>query len=150
MNGHPLSAMTEDYTFLMARLPDETRVVSNAGPAEQRFGAWARILPAGQTIQLRLDEAFAQSLAGGQATIIVTYLDEGAGSFALQTPDRGIQRIDLAGSRRWQEASWAIPGNALVGHGTSANLVLRGLDGEGMLHMVAVERFALKTATGSE
>ena len=50
----------------MRRRPDDSshgEDVVNVGPEDQRFGAWARILPAGETMQLELDEPFVASLS---------------------------------------------------------------------------------------
>jgi hypothetical protein len=82
-----------DYAFLMHRHLDQSRGVKNAGPDGQRFGAWSRLLPRDQTMELELDDSFAASLATQAAELRVTYLDQGAGEFDVRaaggaTPDQ--------------------------------------------------------------
>jgi hypothetical protein len=77
----------------MHRHLDQSRGVKNAGPDGQRFGAWSRLLPRDQTMELELDDSFAASLATQAAELRVTYLDQGAGEFDVRaaggaTPDQ--------------------------------------------------------------
>jgi hypothetical protein len=107
-----LEFQKSDYNFLMERVePDKTQGldVVNVGPPEQRFGAWARILPPGGTMRFRLNEPFAASLTGVKAQVNVVYLDEKAGSFEVQAgAERRSRR--LQGSGRWQTAQFPFPG----------------------------------------
>jgi hypothetical protein len=71
-----------DYTFLMRRLPGaEMKPEKKIGPDKQRFGAWALTLPKGSTVKFALDPVFARSLR--KATVRVTYLDRGEGTFTI-------------------------------------------------------------------
>jgi hypothetical protein len=116
-NGIPekrrkLKFFNTDYTFLMERLSgDQSRGqgITNIGPDGQRFGAWARKLPAGKEIKLKLNPKFATSLKSG-AKIRITYFDDVQGAFQLKTGTK-IQSIAMGGSNRWQTAELPMVGN---------------------------------------
>ena len=118
-----------DYTFLMQR-SGEMAAVEKAGPADQRFGAWARVLHGGRTARFHLDPEFAASLKS-DATVNVTYLDEGRGSFTLECGGRK-QTVQLERSGRWQTAGWKV--DASGGH------IAVKAAGDITLHMVEVRR----------
>jgi hypothetical protein len=91
-----------DYSFLMRRLPGAVmKPEEKIGPDDQRFGAWALTLPKGAEAKFALDPAFARSLK--KATVRVTYLDRGAGTFALLG-----HRTKLTGSERWKTAEFVV------------------------------------------
>jgi hypothetical protein len=98
-----LRIFTGDYNFLAERLPGDKSAgldVVNIGPDNQRFGAWARVLPAGESMRIRLDRRFVSSLTrGGVARL--TYLDAVHGSIQLKGGGSTVHR-DLQGSGRWQ------------------------------------------------
>lgn len=128
-----------DYTFLMQRLPDQTREVKKAGPDDQRFGAWARLLPRDQTMQLVLDDTFAASLATQTAELRVTYLDRGTGSFDIQAAGQTF-RAQCGDSGRWKTIAWELSRPAFRKTGSGAHLRLRALGTDLVLHMVEVSR----------
>ena len=109
-NGIPaerrtLSTFTGDYNFLMKRVPeDSTRGLDivNVGPDTQRYGAWARILPAGETMRLALDPEFAASLDGHEVTLRVVCLDDSAGALDVVAGNR-VAREKLTGTGQWRE-----------------------------------------------
>lgn len=89
-----------DYTFLMRRLPGAVmKQEQKIGPDDQRFGAWALTLPKGAEVKFTLDPAFARSLK--KATVRVTYLDRGVGTFAVLG-----RETKLTGSARWKTAEF--------------------------------------------
>ena len=91
-----------DYSFLMHRLPGTAmKPEQKAGPDDQRFGAWALMLPKGAEVKFALDPAFARSLK--KATIRVTYLDRGDGTFTILG-----HSTKLTGSARWKTAEFEI------------------------------------------
>ena len=144
-NGMPaqarkLSFFTGDYNFLMERLPDQTRGEHNVGPDNQRQGAWARVLPAGKAMRLRLDEQFADSLDGG--TLRVTYLDRAADTGSEFTVVAGAtqQQVVLKGTDRWQEAIVSLSAGPLRPTGQPAHVVVTAGSQPLRLHMVEVER----------
>ena len=123
-----------DYTFLMKRRPGPMmRGEQEAGPAGQRFGAWARKLAKGDRVEFDLDPAFAASLAGRKAAVRVTYLDIGQGQLTL-TASGHVFRSALTGSGKWKTAEFEI-GSASF----SGPIALVG-DTELTLHMVEVRR----------
>jgi len=128
-----------DYTFLMQRLTDHTREVKSAGPAEQRFGAWARQLPCDQSIQLALDDRFAASLATQAAELRVTYLDSGTGAFEVQAPGQTFH-AQCSDSGRWKTVAWELPRPVFPKNDASAHVSLRALEADLIVHMVEVVR----------
>lgn len=126
-------------TFLMERLPDHTREVKNAGPDDQRFGAWARLLPRDQTLQLVLDDSFAASLATQAAEIRVTYLDRGTGAFDVQAAGQTFQ-AQCSDSGRWKTVAWEMSHSVFPKTEASAHVSLRALGEDLIVHMVEVAR----------
>ncbi|MCF7847221.1 MAG: beta-galactosidase [Kiritimatiellales bacterium] len=129
-----LKFFNTDYTFLMERLPGDRSVgqgITNIGPDGQRFGAWARKLPAGKEIKLALNRNFAASLKGG-AKIRVTFYDDGNGAFQL---DAGTKEsaVKMGGSKRWQTAEFPMVGK-------SPKITLSAGKSPLLLHMVEVVR----------
>jgi hypothetical protein len=104
-----------DYTFLMQRDPaSEMRPVQLAGPKEQRFGAWARVLAGGSTARFTLDPEFARRIEVHAATLRVTYLDTGSGAFTIRAGG-GASTVQRKDTGRWQIAE--IPVRAWTGGG---------------------------------
>jgi hypothetical protein len=128
-----------DYTFLMRRLPgSQTRSEEKIGPDDQRFGAWARTLPAGTPLEFSLDDAFARSLAPGKPLLRVTYLDRGTGVFTVQAAGREF-RVQLGDSGRWKSVQFDIARGQLTANAAGAHLSIRG-ERDVTLHMVEVLR----------
>lgn len=138
-NGMPekqrrLSFFNTDYTFLMKRLPGDPSTgqgVTNIGPDGQRFGAWARRLPAGKSIQLELDRDFARGLKRG-ASIRVTWFDDTEGEFSLEA---GHQRhpVPTGKTGRWQTAEFPMSEN-------EPRLTVTAGQSPLLLHLVEVTR----------
>lgn len=146
-NGIPadrrkLSTFAGDYNFLMKRLRnDKTKGldVVNIGPEEQRFGAWARVLPAGESMQLGLDPVFAASLANGDVVIRVVYLDEADGALHIRLPDH-IARQKLTGTGQWREFIVQGSGMTLAQNRSGEQIEIQANDAPIHLHMVEVQR----------
>ncbi len=145
-NGMPvdrrrLSTFTGDYNFLMKRLSNDNTQgldVVNIGPDEQRFGAWARLLPAGESMRLVLDPAFAASLAD-DAAIRVIYLDKADGTLRINVSDHDAQQ-ELTGTGRWREFIVPDAGDALTQTGNEVPIEIHANDAPIHLHMVEVQR----------
>lgn len=108
-----LHHFTGDYSFLMERQPDKTFGVHNVGPETQRYGAWARRLPAGEQLTVTANPDFIDSL--NDATANITYLDE-AGSAGREfevTLGSGNQKVRLKGTGQWKTAQFAAKGRRL-------------------------------------
>ncbi len=133
------ASLAGDYTFLMQRQPDRTCEARKIGPDEQRFGAWARLLPRGQTMQLTLDDAFAASLATQTAELRVTYLDRGTGSFDIQAAGQTFH-AQCNDSGRWKTSAWELSRPVFGKDDARAHMILRALGADLILHMVEVTR----------
>jgi hypothetical protein len=131
--------LTGDYTFLMHRQPDHTREVKKSGPDDQRFGAWARLLPRDQTMQLVLDDTFAACLATQPAELRVTYLDRGTGSFDIQAAGQTFH-AQCSDSGRWKTSAWKLSRQVFGKADSGAHISLRALGADLTLHMVEIIR----------
>jgi len=128
-----------DYTFLMKRLEgDPTTPLSNAGPDDQRYGAWARLIPAAGRARFALDPGFARSLDGKPATVRVIYLDDRAGSFSVRAAGRTVT-VNPEGTGRWQVSETPVDGSALESDASGAHVTILP-DAPLALHMVEVRR----------
>ena len=139
-NGRPekarkLAFYTGDYSFLMVRSPDGSRALGTTGPEDQRFGGWARQIPAGAGMELRLDPAFARSLAGRKATLRVVLLDGGDATGTVQCAERTLP-IRAGTTGRWRVV--VLPIDAWKGD--AVRIVAGGLPLT--LHMVELRRGA--------
>jgi len=146
-NGIParqrkLSTLTGDYSFLMKRLPGDRSVgqdVVNVGPDDQRFGAWARRLPARDIMRIALDEAFADSLQGTTPQVKVVYLDEPGKRLDVSMAGR-TETVNMIGTGHWQMASFDVVGSSLQPDSAGTHIQLRTGKDPIHLHMVEVER----------
>ncbi len=132
-----------DYFMHMKRLQDETTVPpanTPIGPDNSRFGAWARYLPAGKSMNLVLNSAFADSLKNQQAEIRVTYLDDAAqGTLRLLAGGKTFE-APRKGSGQWQVLTGVVAGAELKPNATGAQITLEAKDAQIPLHMVEVVR----------
>jgi hypothetical protein len=65
-----------DYTFLMHRMAgDPSTDLSGVGPSWQRYGAWARRVPADGRMRFQVDDRFANTVSGQDMVLRVTYFD---------------------------------------------------------------------------
>jgi hypothetical protein len=128
-----------DYSFLMRRLAGPPlKAEQNAGPDDQRFGAWACTLPAGGTATFALDPEFGRSVQGGPVMLRVVYLDRGAGRFRLRASGRTFSQ-PLGGSGRWKTAEFPIDHASFGTDAEGAGMALE-TDGDLTLHMIEVVR----------
>lgn len=130
-----------DYTFLMERMPDDSTERRLAGPEHQRFGAWARAIPAGATMRLRPNREFARSMAGGPGCVRIVCLDSGSDSITLSLENRSwkIPRTDTG---RWREHFAPIEAFPTIAEGENLELRLNSGPTETILHMVELTRGA--------
>ncbi len=130
-----------DYTFLMQRLPgDATRAVQSVGPDDQRFGAWARVIPGNDRGRFRLDPQFANSLASGQALVRVTYLDDHRDGFGI-TIGQNESSVQTQASGKWQTAEVTVQGTQFRSSAEQAHIQILARH-DLTLHMVEVVRVA--------
>lgn len=108
LKSDPCNKLSGDYTFLMERMDNgKSRPVTNIGPREQRFGAWARTSVAGSAMNFRLNEVFAESLRGGPATLRLIYFDGQEGRLSARAFGN-VYEVELSGSNRWKTAEFRI------------------------------------------
>lgn len=129
-----------DCTFLMKRLADKSKPVTNVGDAGSRFYAYARVLPKSEKMTLVLDPLFAKSLTGKKAGLNVIYFDGSKGTLQIEASGQAFS-IELKNSGGWQRASFEVPqasfGNAKDGGDI---VVTAGPNEDVMLHMIEVTR----------
>jgi hypothetical protein len=128
-----------DYDFLMERLPDDSTERRLVGPEQQRFGAWARAIPAGATMRLRPDREFVQSLAGGPGQLRIVYLDSGTDSLTLSI-EKLSWEIPLTDTGRWREHVVPVERFPTAAPGSNIEIVVRSHSAETVLHMVEIIR----------
>lgn len=137
-----LKQFTGNYSFLMQeKLPDSAKGlnVNNVGPADQRFGAWAKILPQGKQMQLILSSIFANSLKGKAAVVRVVYYDSKSGSFSTAFNGQTFT-TELKGTERWKTIELPVASASFAANKEGAHITITALSGDITLHMVNVER----------
>jgi len=128
-----------DYNFLMERLPDDSTERPLVGPEQQRFGVWARAIPARATMRLRPDREFVQSLTGGPGQLRIVYLDSGTDSLTLSLANLSWQ-IARKDTGHWREHIAPIKRFPRIADGQSVEVSLRAGATEAILHMVELAR----------
>jgi hypothetical protein len=139
-SARKLSVFTGDYNFLMKRLPDKTTGEHNVGPDNQRFGAWARILPAGESMQLNINEQFVSSLK--ECKILVTYLDQtntNGNSFKV-TAGSLSKTFKFENNGIWHTVCFELKPGSLTKGADDTHIRLTAGSGSLILHMVEVVR----------
>ncbi len=140
VNGHKLSFITGDYNFLMERLSDKShgKNVINIGPDEQRFGAWARVLPAKEQMRFRINPTFLDSCKNKTLLVRVTYLDQKAKDFEVII--NGVSHsIKGEGRNQWITKQIEINDGKLSVNNDAHVTIQNGL-ADLYLHMVEVTR----------
>ncbi|MDI1247461.1 MAG: beta-galactosidase [Lacunisphaera sp.] len=135
-----LSFFNGDYNFLMERMPDQTAGVHNIGPDNQRQGAWARVLPPAEKLELKLDARFAASFQGGK--VRVTYLDQAgdiASPFQLIANEKQLT-VKPQGTGRWETAELELPDGPLRADPAGAHVRIVAGSKPVCLHMLEVSR----------
>jgi len=125
----------------MERLADKSygKKVINIGPDEQRFGAWARVLPAREHMKLRLNPVFVESCKDKSISVCVTYYDAEGKDFNVVI--NNIQhRVTCEGQNKWITKVIEIKDGLLQQDGTSAHITIQNNSENIFLHMVEVTR----------
>jgi hypothetical protein len=132
-----------DYTFLMTRLPDdESKPLTKAGPDDQRFGAWARVIPLGGRARFTIDPRFIASCRQQKLLARVVYLDDAKGKFAVEIGGNASP-VAMKGSGRWQTAELPIDGARLAAGSQESQIELRPKT-DLTLHMVELCREGIR------
>jgi hypothetical protein len=136
-----LAFFTGDYNFLMERLPDKSygHKVINIGPDEQRFGAWARVLPAGEHMKLRLNPVFLESCKDSRILVRMTYYDGKGKDFNVLI--NGIPHpVKCEGLNQWNTKVIEIKDGILKPDDKLAHITIQNNSENIYLHMVEVTR----------
>jgi len=141
VNGHKLSFITGDYNFLMERLSDKSygKNVINIGPDEQRFGAWARVLPAGEQMKLRLNPVFSESCKNKSILVKVTYYDAKGKDFNIIINSIPYL-IECKGQNRWETKVIEIKDGLMKADDKNVHITIQNGSESIYLHMVEVNR----------
>jgi hypothetical protein len=131
-----LARFTGDYTWLAERVgEDGSTGVGPVGPAEQRYGAFARRYPAGTVARVRLDPEFVRALRGPVLVRVIALGDgtadvrAGGEPVALRPRAEEWSVLEFpADSSRWQRA------------GEGAQVEVHVQSGSLCLHLVEVRR----------
>ncbi len=134
--GRRLERFTGDYTWLAERVGDDGSVgVGPVGPAEQRYGAFARQYAPGTTARVRLDSEFLRSLRGA-VTVRVVALGAGTGEVRV---GRKTAPLPL-GSDRWTTGELRVEATDLPREPGAAQVEVYAGAGGLILHLVEVRR----------
>ena len=136
-----LKYLTGDYTFLMERMPDKTygQGITNIGPDEQRFGAWARVLPAKEQMNLKLNPIFVESCKGKSIKISVTYYDAKGKDFRVII-NKIPYLVACKGQNKWETKVIEIKDGMLNMNDKNAHISIQNGAENIYLHMVEVTR----------
>ena len=134
-----LETLTGDYNFLMERISDNSygQGITNVGPDNQRYGAWARVLPAGKQMKLRVDEKFLRSCQNKTVSVSVTYYDAKGKDFDVLINGQS-HKIICRGQDIWQTVS--IESESINGDKDNSHIIIQNGNEDCFLHMVEVKR----------
>jgi len=136
-----LEFLTGDYTFLMERLSDKSygKNVINIGPDEQRFGAWARVLPAKEQMNLQLNKLFLESCKNKSIKVSVTYYDAKGKDFNV-IMNNVPYPVECKGQNRWETKVIEIKDGIIKSNDKLSHITIQNGSENLYLHMVEVTR----------
>ncbi|HUV63245.1 MAG TPA: hypothetical protein VMW24_05060 [Sedimentisphaerales bacterium] len=134
-----LPDFASDYTYLMERLPDQSVGASKIGPESIRYGGYARRVPARETIRLKVNERFLQSLQG-PCWLSVTYFDDASGSSFSVSASGQTWKVPLRGGQIWQTAIFEVTAPVFQSMADGPQITIQNSHIPVCLHMVAIER----------
>ena len=136
-----LKVLTGDYNFLMERLADKSygRGVTNIGPDEQRFGAWARMLPAKEQMNLQLNPIFVKSCKNKSLQVKVTYYDAKGKDFNIEI-NKISHLVACKGQNKWETKVIKIKDGILKVNNKLSHITIQNGSENLYLHMVEVTR----------
>jgi hypothetical protein len=136
-----LRRLTGDYSFLMERLPDNSygKGITNIGPDEIRFGAWARMLPAKEPMKLRLNPEFLNSCKNSKISVRVTYYDAKGTDFSIVL-NNVPHLVTCEGQNKWNTRVIEIKDGIIKPDDKQSHISIQNGSEEICLHMVEVAR----------
>jgi hypothetical protein len=141
-----LTRFTGDYNFLMERVGNDGSVGAGpVGPADERYGAFARVYPENKYARLRIDPRLLASLARGAGAVVrVVYLDDTTGgaavSFNAVSGGKRLGLLQRAGSGRWRISDFELPAADLAKAAADWQIAVTAGDRPLTLHMVEIIR----------
>lgn len=130
-----LTRFTGDYTWLAERLDgDGSTGVGPVGPAEHRFGAFARRYAPGSTARIQIDPEFRRTLKG-DVLVRVTAMGQGSAVIRIGPMQRSFQPR----TKEWTVETVRIAASELPAAG-EPTIEVRAENGELILHMLEVRR----------
>jgi hypothetical protein len=125
----------------MERLADKSygKNVINIGPDEQRFGAWARVLPAKEQMNLKLNQKFLESCKGKSIKLSVTYYDAKGKDFKVII-NKVPYFVACKGQNKWETKVIEIKDGMLKANTKNAHITIQNGSENLYLHMVEVAR----------
>jgi len=146
------NAKPGDYHFLMERVGTDGTTApasrTTVGSDDDRFGAFARKLPAGNTMKLLADGTFASSLSSNDAKIQVRYLNANAAGGTLTLYAGGQSKsVNVSNDGSWGLLELQVSGTSFAAqdYGSGAQIKLTATGSQITLHMVEVQRAAAST-----
>lgn len=131
-----LARFTGDYTWLAERVPEDgSSGVGPVGPADERYGAFARRYRSGQAAGVHLDPAFLASLSGEVLVRVVALNDTAA---QMSVGDRNFPLPPSEG--RWRVSAFRVGAAALPRAAHGPQVVVRAGSGDLTLHLIEVRR----------
>jgi len=136
-----LKFLTGDYNFLMERLPDNSngKGVINIGPDEKRFGAWARVLPAKEQMNFRLNPVFLKSCKNKSLTVHVIYYDAKGEDFTVVINNKP-HLVRCKGQNKWENKVIEIQDGVVNADDKQSHISIQNGSENLYLHMVEVTR----------
>jgi hypothetical protein len=141
VGARKLSFITGDYDFLMERLTDKSygKNVINIGPDEQRYGAWARVLPAQEEMKFRINTMFLESCKNKNISVSVTYYDEKGKDFKVVINNLS-HLVKGEGQNKWNTNVIEINDGMLKADDKLSHITIQNGSENLYLHMVEVTR----------
>ena len=153
-----IQKFTGDYTFLAAHLPDNSVGLKLIGDSEQRYGAFARQVPAGGSMKMALHPMFAKAIYNKKLKIRVIYYDAGAENWSIMYGNYAFS-VQNKGTKSWKVIEWNVTGaprlNAIatatiIDKGSLATttelntlvpeITLKAISGNPIFHLVEIDR----------
>jgi hypothetical protein len=134
------SGPLENLSFLMDERDTGGTMVTNVGPKDQRYGAWARSVSKGHQLSFMLDPLFAKTIKGTAVQLHVIYLDDGNKPFTITYSNNNkpvSKTIERANTQRWKQAVIEIPAAMFTSSDTVADITLSG---GGIFHLIEVSK----------
>jgi len=137
--GEEKLLMTDDCNFLMRRLPDNSKGVEKIGAVEERYGGWARVMPAGEMLKFDIDDNFAHSIHGAPSKVHVVYFDDKQSQMTLNAFGESFD-IQMKNSGKWEKATLDLKQSDTAKATAEADITLLCKDQDVIVHMVELTR----------